>query len=268
MQEIFYKIVMNSENSVATPPPSSSSSFATNSPYNHIISIKNTRRSDRLTRSEPPSHREIYYQQYLDGQVRCHRDGVPRGHLGRGRRPSRRGRGAANSQGHAMPARGAGKPARRVPAGTAAAADRPHGHRVRLVPVDHRAANAVLPAAPGREPRVPLRRHPPHGEGIRADHATSGRRGSGEGRLCSQQGSGYSAGCGGEMGWQRRQEGGGQGGQGCGCGCGQLIRGQQPATTRVRLGKARLLYAAQLPMMCSIEPQECNVFSGAGTDSY
>jgi hypothetical protein len=92
--------------------------------------------------------------------------------------------------------------------------------------------------------------------------------GSGEGRLCSQQGSGYSAGCGGEMGWQRRQEGGGQGGQGCGCGCGQLIRGQQPATTGVRLGKARLLYAAQLPMMCSIEPQECNVFSGAGTDSY
>jgi hypothetical protein len=176
MQEIFYKIVMNSENSVATPPPSSSSSFATNSPYNHIISIKNTRRSDRLTRSKPPSHREIYYQQYLNGQVRCHRDGVPRGHLGRGRRPSRRGRGAADSQGHAMPARGAGKPARRVPAGTAAAADRPHGHRVRLVPVDHRAANAVLPAAPGREPRVPLRRHPPHGEGIRADHATSGRR--------------------------------------------------------------------------------------------
>jgi hypothetical protein len=90
-----------------------------------------------------------------------------------------------------------------------------------------------------------------------------GGSGSREGRPCSQQGSGYPPGCGGEMGWRRQQEGGGQGGQGCGC---RQI--QQPATTSVRLGKARLLYAAQLPIMCSIEPQECDVFSGAGTESY
>lgn len=101
----------------------------------------------------------------------------------------------------------------------------------------------------------------------------------GEGAQCGQQqGGSYSSGCG-EMGWRRRQEGRGyyggagqQGGQGCGCGCGQKTReeygrsGQQPAT-RVRLGKVRQ-YAAQLPTMCRIEPQECSVFSGAERESY
>lgn len=71
-----------------------------------------------------------------------------------------------------MPAGGAGQPAGRVPAGA-----RPAAHRPGEVPADvpppgrARPADAVLPAAAGREPRVPLRRHPPDGEELRGEHA-------------------------------------------------------------------------------------------------
>jgi hypothetical protein len=97
---------------------------------------------------------------------------VLRGPGGRGRLP-RRGR-AAEAQGPAVLAGGPGEPARRVPPGPRPAANR--RRRRRPVPVGHRAPDAVLPAAPGREPRVPLRRHPEHGQGLRGGHAAAGER--------------------------------------------------------------------------------------------
>ncbi|KAK3138370.1 hypothetical protein QOZ80_5AG0367880 [Eleusine coracana subsp. coracana] len=99
-------------------------------------------------------------------------------------------------------------------------------------------------------------------EGGSGGGESRGQEHCGEGAQCGKQ-QGGSSGCG-KMGWWRRQQGNGQqGGQGCGCGCGQG-KGQQPAT-RVKLHKVRQ-YSARLPTMCSIEPQECNVFAGTGRE--
>jgi hypothetical protein len=99
---------------------------------------------------------------------------VPGGAGGRGRRP-RRVR-AAEAEGPAVPSGGRGEPAGGVPAGPRPTAHRRHALRGRPVPVGRRAADAVLPAAPGREPRVPLLRRPAHGAGLRGDHAAAGGR--------------------------------------------------------------------------------------------
>ncbi|KAG8068102.1 hypothetical protein GUJ93_ZPchr0005g15063 [Zizania palustris] len=82
-----------------------------------------------------------------------------------------------------------------------------------------------------------------------------------------QQRGGERSGCGcshhaaehGEQQQQQQQRGGER--SGCGCSHHAAEHGeQQPRMTRVRLIRAKQ-YAAQLPAMCRIEPQQCSIFA-------